>query len=129
LCDDSGCAGAETGPEWQIGGEPATGNQPKAARGRIGFAPEWRQAGQIVVRNGTWEVDLELAAGLNLGILLGYGLIILGLVILLIGLVWSGTRRLRNLSDDPRVIRVMILAGLALAAAGVIVGAIGVRAT
>ena len=82
-----------------------------------------------MVRTGTWEANLELAAGLNLGILLGYGLIIFGLVVLLIGLVWSGTRRLRNLSDDPRVIRVLILGGLALAAAGVIVGAVGVRAS
>jgi hypothetical protein len=66
---------------------------------------------------------------LNVGVLLGYGLIIVGLVVLLIGLVWSGTRRLRNLSDDPRVIRVLILAGLALAAAGVIIGAVGIRAS
>jgi hypothetical protein len=66
---------------------------------------------------------------LNVGVLLGYGLIIGGLVVLLIGLVWSGTRRLRNLSDDPRVIRVLILAGLALAAAGVIIGAVGIRAS
>jgi hypothetical protein len=78
---------------------------------------------------GTWEADLELPAGLNPGILLGYGLIILGLVVLLIGLVWSGTRRLRNLPDDPRVIRVLILGGLALAAAGVITGAVAVRAS
>jgi hypothetical protein len=78
---------------------------------------------------GTWEADLELTDGLNVGVLLGYGLIIVGLVALLIGLVWSGTRRLRNLSDDPRVIRVLILAGLALAAAGVIIGAIGIRAS
>ena len=66
---------------------------------------------------------------MNVGVLLGYGLIIVGLVVLLIGLVWSGTRRLRNLSDDPRVIRVLILAGLALAAAGVIIGAVGIRAS
>jgi hypothetical protein len=66
---------------------------------------------------------------LNVGVLLGYGLIIVGLVVLLIGLFWSGTRRLRNLSDDPRVIRVLILAGLALAAAGVIIGAVGIRAS
>lgn len=74
------------------------------------------------------ETHLELAAGLNAGVLAGYGLIIGGLTILLIGLVWSGTRRLRSLADDPRLIRVMIVAGLVLAAAGVILGAVAIRA-
>jgi hypothetical protein len=61
---------------------------------------------------------------LNPGVLAGYGLITLGLIILLVGLVWSAVRRLRNLSDDPRAIRVMIIGGLVLAAAGVLVGAL-----
>jgi len=72
--------------------------------------------------------DLELPTGLNVGVLAGYGLIILGLTILLIGLVWSGIRRLRNLADDPRAIRLMIVAGLALAGVGVVLGALAVRA-
>ena len=62
--------------------------------------------------------------GLNLGVLTGYGLITVGLVILLIGLVWSAGRRLRNLSDDPPAIRAMIVGGLLLAAVGVLVGAL-----
>lgn len=61
---------------------------------------------------------------MNPGVLAGYGLITLGLIVLLVGLVWSAVRRLRNLSDDPRAIRVMIIGGLALAAAGVLVGAL-----
>ena len=73
-------------------------------------------------------MDLDLPAGLNLGVLIGYGLIIFGLTVLLVALFWSGQRRLRNLSDDPRILRVMIVAGLILAAAGVIVGAVAVRA-
>lgn len=117
-----------TRPEWQIGGGSATGDPLLAARGRIGFAAEWPEAGPDQGPARTREVDLELAPGLNGGVLLGYGLIITGLVLLLIGLLWSGTRRLRNLADDPRLIRALILAGLALAAAGVIIGAIGVRA-
>jgi hypothetical protein len=75
------------------------------------------------------EANLELAAGLNIWVLLGYSLIIVGLIVLLVGLVWSGIRRLRNLSDDPRVTRALIVTGLVLAAVGVIVGAIGVRAS
>ncbi|HLY13373.1 MAG TPA: hypothetical protein VKR24_03415 [Candidatus Limnocylindrales bacterium] len=66
---------------------------------------------------------------MNAGVIVGYALITIGLVVLLMGLLWSGGRRLRNLSDDPRAIRVMIVAGLALAAAGVILGAIAVRAS
>jgi hypothetical protein len=36
-------------------------------------------------------------------------------------LLWSTTRRLRNLPDDPRIIRAMIVAGLVLAAFGVLI--------
>lgn len=81
-----------------------------------------------MARDADWETDLDLPAGLNVGILTGYGLIILGLTILLVGLVWSGTRRLRNLADDPPAIRLMIVVGLALAGAGVVLGALAVRA-
>ena len=45
-------------------------------------------------------------------------------IILLVGLVWSAGRRLRNLSDDPQAIRVLIVGGLGLAAVGVVVGAL-----
>jgi len=62
--------------------------------------------------------------GLNPWVLAGYGLVTVGLVILLVGLVWSAGRRLRNLSDDPQAIRVLIMGGLGLAAAGVVVGAL-----
>jgi hypothetical protein len=62
--------------------------------------------------------------GLNPGVLAGYGLVTLGLVILLAGLVWSAGRRLRNLSDDPQAIRILIVGGLGLAAAGVLIGAL-----
>lgn len=82
----------------------------------------------FLATDADWETDLELPAGLNVGVLAGYGLIILGLTILLIGLVWSGTRRLRNLADDPRAIRLMIVSGLILAGAGVIIGALAIRA-
>lgn len=68
-----------------------------------------------------WALEL---VGLNLGVLAGYGLITVGLVILLIGLIWSAGRRLRNLSDDPPAIRAMIAGGLLLAAVGVLVGAL-----
>jgi hypothetical protein len=64
---------------------------------------------------------------LNTGVVVGYSLITIGLVVLLVGLLWSAGRRLRNLSDDPRSIRVMIVAGLVLAAIGVIIGAVAVR--
>ena len=72
------------------------------------------------------EANLELV-GLNVGILAGYGLIGLGLTILLVGLVWSALRRLRNLPDDPRSTRILIVLGLVMAAAGVLVGAVSVR--
>ena len=57
---------------------------------------------------------------------LGFGSIVLGLAILLVSLLWSATRRLRNLPDDPRAIRLMIVLGLILSAAGVIAGALTV---
>jgi heme/copper-type cytochrome/quinol oxidase subunit 2 len=63
----------------------------------------------------------------NTGVIVAYGLIAIGLTVLLVGLLWSAGRRLRNLSDDPRSIRSMIVVGLVLAAIGVIVGAIAVR--
>ena len=72
---------------------------------------------------GARRSALELD-GLNLGVLAGYGLVTLGLVMLLVGLVWSAGRRLRNLADDPRAIRILIVGGLGLAAAGVLVGAL-----
>jgi hypothetical protein len=74
-------------------------------------------------RDAARRSALELV-GLNLGVLAGYGLITLGLVSLLVGLVWSAGRRLRNLSDDPQAIRLLIVGGLVLAAAGVLVGAV-----
>ena len=58
---------------------------------------------------------------LNLGELSGFGGIGLGLTALLVALLWSATRRLRNLPDDPRIIRASIVAGLALAAFGVVI--------
>jgi heme A synthase len=72
------------------------------------------------------EANLELV-GLNVGILAGYGLIGLGLTILLVGLLWSATRRLRNLPDDPRIVRILIVLGLVLTALGVVVGAVSVH--
>jgi hypothetical protein len=65
----------------------------------------------------------------NTAVIVAYALITIGLVVLLVGLLWSAGRRLRNLSDDPRAIRAMIVAGLLLAAIGVIVGAVAVRVT
>ncbi len=62
----------------------------------------------------------------NLGEAVGFGSIIAGLAILLVSLILSATRRLRNLPDDPRTIRLMIVLGLVLCAAGVIVGAVAV---
>jgi len=56
---------------------------------------------------------------INVGLAAGLGLIVLGLTILLIGLLWSAGRRLRNLPDDPTVVRRMIGGGLLLAAIGV----------
>jgi hypothetical protein len=66
---------------------------------------------------------------MNAGVLAGYALITIGLVVLLVGLLWSAVRRLRNLSDDPRSTRVLIVAGLVLAAMGVILGAVAVRSS
>ncbi len=65
---------------------------------------------------------------MNLGLATGYALIVVGLTILLIGLLWSATRRLRNLPDDPRSLRLMIVAGLVLAAGGVVLAALTVNA-
>ena len=58
----------------------------------------------------------------------GYVLIGVGLTVLLVGLLWSAARRLRNLPDDPRATRVLIVAGLVMAALGVVLGAIAIRA-
>jgi hypothetical protein len=55
----------------------------------------------------------------------GFSLIALGLTVLLIGLGWSAARRLRNLADDPTLVRRMIGGGLAVAAAGVALAAVG----
>ena len=66
---------------------------------------------------------------MNPGVIIGYTLITVGLVVLLVGLLWSAARRLRNLSDDPRKIRALIVAGLLLAAIGVVIGAVAVRST
>lgn len=74
------------------------------------------------------EVALEQIQ-LNVGVALGFGLIGTGLTVLLIALGWSATRRLRNLSDDPRITRIMIVAGLILAAVGVVVGALAVSSS
>jgi hypothetical protein len=78
---------------------------------------------EVVARKQRGGSALKLV-GLNPGVLAGYGLVTVGLVILLVGLVWSAARRLRNLSDDPQAIRVLIVGGLGLAAAGVVVGAL-----
>lgn len=86
-------------------------------------------AGHGTVVAEPWEEAALGLDGLNLGVLAGYALITAGLVILLVGLVWSAGRRLRNLSDDPPAIRAMIVGGLALAAAGVLIGAIATIAS
>jgi hypothetical protein len=65
----------------------------------------------------------------NVGVALGFGLIGIGLTVLLIALGWSATRRLRNLSDDPRMTRIMIVVGLILAAIGVVLGALTVSSS
>jgi hypothetical protein len=62
----------------------------------------------------------------NPGEVVGFGSIAVGLTILLVSLVLSAIRRLRNLPDDPRTIRLLIVLGLILCAAGVIVGALAV---
>jgi hypothetical protein len=63
------------------------------------------------------------------GLAIGLGLIVLGLTILLIGLLWSAGRRLRNLADDPAVVRWMIGAGLLIAAIGVGLATVAVSGT
>jgi predicted acyltransferase len=81
-----------------------------------------------LVRRSAQEDDLQQVQA-NLGAAIGFGLIVIGLVVLLVGLGWSATRRLRNLPDDPRGIRALIVIGLVLAAIGVIVGAVTVGAS
>jgi hypothetical protein len=80
----------------------------------------WRRASQ--------EADLQQVQA-HLGLAIGFGLIGIGLTVLLLGLVWSATRRLRSLPDDPRRIRIMIVVGLVLAAVGVVAGALTVGAS
>ncbi len=81
-----------------------------------------------IVRRSAQEDDLQQAQA-NLGVAIGFGLIGFGLIVLLVGLGWSATRRLRNLPDDPRGIRALIVVGLLLAAIGVILGAVTVGAS
>ena len=64
-----------------------------------------------------------------MGLAAGFVLIVLGLTVLLIGLFWSAIRRLRNLADDPGVVRRMIGAGLLVSAIGVVLAAISVAGT
>lgn len=66
------------------------------------------------------QVHLEQAVG--------FGGIGLGLAVLLVGLFWSATRRLRNLPDDPGIIRSLIVLGLVVAAVGVVLGGLTVGA-
>ncbi|MGH2511878.1 MAG: hypothetical protein ACRDGQ_04240 [Candidatus Limnocylindrales bacterium] len=73
------------------------------------------------------EAHLELS-DINIGLASGIGLIVVGLTVLLVGLLWSATRRLRNLADDPAGLRRLIIAGLGLAAAGVVLAALTVNA-
>ncbi|MFI5200351.1 MAG: hypothetical protein ACHQXL_08270 [Candidatus Limnocylindrales bacterium] len=63
---------------------------------------------------------------LNLGLAAGFGLITISLIVLVSGLLWSATRRLRNLPDDPPILRRLIVAGLAGAGVGVVVAALAV---
>ena len=63
---------------------------------------------------------------MNLGVAIGFGMIGIGLTVLLLGLGWSATRRLRNLPDDPRTIRILIILGLSVTAIGVILAALTV---
>jgi predicted acyltransferase len=65
----------------------------------------------------------------NVGVVVGFGLIGSGLTVLLVGLGWSATRRLRNMPDDPRSIRALIVVGLVLAAIGVTLAAVTVGAS
>jgi predicted acyltransferase len=53
----------------------------------------------------------------------------IGLTVLLVGLGWSAGRRLRNLPDDPRSTRVLIILGLGVTAIGVILAALTVGAS
>jgi hypothetical protein len=62
----------------------------------------------------------------NLGVAIGFGMIGIGLTVLLLGLGWSATRRLRDLPDDPRTIRILIILGLSVTAIGVILAALTV---
>lgn len=66
---------------------------------------------------------------MNVGLGAGFGAIIFGLTILVLGLLWSASRRLRNLPDDPGSVRGLIVAGLALAAIGVALAAFTVNGT
>lgn len=63
---------------------------------------------------------------MNLGVAIGFGMIGIGLTVLLLGLGWSATRRLRDLPDDPRTIRILIILGLSVTAIGVILAALTV---
>jgi hypothetical protein len=71
--------------------------------------------------------EAELPVGdLNLGLAAGFGLITISLIVLVSGLLWSATRRLRNLPDDPSSLRRLIVAGLAGAGVGVVLAALAV---
>lgn len=85
----------------------------------------WFPALGVLWPRASQEADLQQVQA-HLGLAIGFGLIGIGLAVLLLGLVWSATRRLRNLSDDPRSLRIMIVVGLVLAAVGVVVGALAV---
>jgi predicted acyltransferase len=74
------------------------------------------------------ETDLQQIQ-VNLGVAIGFGMIGIGLTVLLVGLGWSAGRRLRNLPDDPRSIRVLIILGLGVTAIGVILAALTVGAS
>jgi hypothetical protein len=133
---------------WQIGRRPASSYQSCVSRPGISFAradprtftarPDrvssaCNHSGAFAPTLVSWEgqrreVALEQIQ-VNVGVALGFGLIGIGLTVLLIALGWSATRRLRNLSDDPRITRIMIVAGLILAAVGVIVGALTVSSS
>ena len=89
--------------------------------------PAWAPAVGRREHGTAMEADLD-QSGLTPGIVAGYVLIGVGLTVLLVGLLWSAGRRLRNLPDDPRATRVLIVAGLVMAALGVVLGAISIRA-